>query len=76
LIRLFCGKVHFRNIRLFSSDLNKVAVVSSIWLQEGVQYRGLGDASEYENIRTAEPSLVDGYIWLMQGVGEVKEAGS
>jgi hypothetical protein len=32
-----------------------------------VQYRVLGDASEYENVRTAEPSLEDGYIWLMQG---------
>jgi hypothetical protein len=41
-----------------------------------VQYRVLGDASEYENVRTAEPSLEDGYIWLMQGVREGKEAGS
>jgi hypothetical protein len=76
LIRLFFGKVHPRNIRLFSSDLNKVTVVSSMQLQEGVQYRVLGDVSEYENVRTAEPNLEDGYIWLMQGVGEGKEAGS
>jgi ABC-type multidrug transport system ATPase subunit len=51
----------------------RTTVVSSMHLQEGVQYRVLGDASEYPNARTAEPSLEDGYIWLMQGIGDNKK---
>ncbi len=48
----------------------RTTVVSSMHLQEGVQYRVLGDVSAYPNARTAEPSLEDGYIWLMQRLGE------
>jgi ABC-type multidrug transport system ATPase subunit len=51
----------------------RTTVVSSMHLQEGVQYRVLGDASEYPNARTAEPNLEDGYIWLMQGIGDNKK---
>jgi ABC-type multidrug transport system ATPase subunit len=71
LIRQVTGKVW-----LVTTDGRKpngrTTVVSSMHLQEGVQYRVLGDASDYENARTAEPSLEDGYIWLMQGLGENK----
>jgi ABC-type multidrug transport system ATPase subunit len=65
LIRQVTGKVW-----LVTTDGQKpngrTTVVSSMHLQEGVQYRVLGDASQYENARAAEPSLEDGYIWLMQ----------
>lgn len=41
-------------------------VVSTLQLQRGVQYRVLGDAPTYYDAEPAEPSLEDGYMWLMQ----------
>ncbi len=40
-------------------------VVSTLQLQEGVQFRVLGDPDPKYNARPAEPSLEDGYMWLM-----------
>ena len=40
-------------------------VVSTLQLQEGVQFRVLGDPDPKYNGRPAEPSLEDGYMWLM-----------
>lgn len=42
-------------------------VVSSMHLHDGTQYRVLGDLSGHPQAVPAEPSLEDGYIWLMQG---------
>lgn len=42
-------------------------VVSSMHLHDGTQYRVLGDLSNHPQVTPAEPSLEDGYIWLMQG---------
>ena len=43
-------------------------VVSTLHLAEGVQYRVVGrDASGYPGARPVQPSLEDGYVWLMQG---------
>lgn len=45
-----------------------LTVVSTLQLQDGVQYRVLGDPlSEYQ-AQQVEPSLEDGYIWLMSRV--------
>ena len=43
-------------------------VVSTLQLQRGVQYRVLGDAPAYYDAQPAEPSLEDGYMWLMQSL--------
>lgn len=40
-------------------------VVSTLQMQNGVQYRVLGEANGYTNTTPAEPSLEDGYMWLM-----------
>ena len=42
-------------------------VVSTLQLQHGMQYRVLGDPVGYLNATPVEPSLEDGYMWLMQG---------
>ena len=44
---------------------DRLAVVSTLRLEDGTQYRVVGeDVSGYE-ARPVEPSLEDGYIWLM-----------
>jgi hypothetical protein len=35
-------------------------------LQDGVQFKVLGDSNGVENAKAVEPSLEDGYIWLMR----------
>lgn len=45
----------------------EVAIVSSLQLQEGTQYRVLGTPAQRANVKPAEPSLEDGYMWLMRG---------
>lgn len=40
-------------------------VISTIQLRDGVQYRIIGTPSAYYDSRPAEPTLEDGYIWLM-----------
>jgi ABC-2 type transport system ATP-binding protein len=42
-----------------------LALVSTLQLEEGVQYRVLGAPDAGYHARPAEPSLEDGYIWLM-----------
>jgi ABC-2 type transport system ATP-binding protein len=44
-----------------------LSVVSTLQMQNGIQYRVLGDPSPQYNASPIEPSLEDGYIWLMQG---------
>jgi ABC-2 type transport system ATP-binding protein len=43
-----------------------LSVVSTLQLQDGVQYRVLGTPGEQYRAAPVEPSLEDGYIWLMQ----------
>jgi len=43
-----------------------VAIVSTMQTQNGVQYRAVGERIEGWPAVPAEPSLEDGYIWLMQ----------
>ncbi len=44
-----------------------LVVVSTLQLADGVQYRVVGrDASAYPGAEPAQPSLEDGYVWLMQ----------
>ena len=40
--------------------------VSTLQLQDGVQYRVLGTPEAKYSATAVEPSLEDGYIWLMQ----------
>ena len=43
-------------------------VVSTLHLAEGVQFRVVGrDVSRYPGAQAVQPSLEDGYVWLMQG---------
>jgi ABC-type multidrug transport system ATPase subunit len=44
-----------------------LTIVSSLQLQRGTQYRVLGDPNGYVDSIAVEPSLEDGYMWLMQG---------
>ncbi len=43
-----------------------LAVVSTLQMQEGVQYRVLGTPGPGHEAHQVEPSLEDGYIWLMR----------
>jgi ABC-2 type transport system ATP-binding protein len=43
-----------------------VSVVSSLQLQEGTQYRVLGAPAAQYGARPVDPSLEDGYMWLMR----------
>jgi ABC-2 type transport system ATP-binding protein len=43
--------------------------VSSLQLQEGMQYRVLGAPGPHYHAAPAEPSLEDGYMWLMSQKG-------
>jgi len=49
---------------------NGLSVVSTLQLQDGVQYRVLGTPEAKYNATHVEPSLEDGYIWLMQSSRE------
>jgi ABC-2 type transport system ATP-binding protein len=44
-----------------------LTVVSTLQLQDGVQYRVLGVPGTAYRAAAVEPSLEDGYIWLMRG---------
>ncbi len=69
LIREAQGKVWTITTAGESPDGSNVQVVSTLQLQSGLQYRVLGTPpSDYE-AAPVEPSLEDGYIWLM---GQVK----
>ncbi len=46
---------------------DQLTVVSSLQMQGGTQYRVVGDGSRYAGAEQVEPSLEDGYLWLMQG---------
>ena len=51
-------------------------VVSTLHLADGVQYRVVGgDASAYAGAQPVQPSLEDGYVWLMQGMVEQPAIG-
>jgi ABC-type multidrug transport system ATPase subunit len=44
-----------------------LSIVSSLQMQEGTQYRVLGQPTPGQSARPLEPSLEDGYMWLMRG---------
>ncbi len=44
----------------------RLTIVSSVQLASGVQYRVMGDVSAYPNAQLAEPTLEDGYLFLMR----------
>jgi ABC-2 type transport system ATP-binding protein len=46
-----------------------LVTVSSLQLQEGTQYRVLGKPESQANATPLEPSLEDGYMWLMKEKG-------
>jgi ABC-2 type transport system ATP-binding protein len=48
---------------------NGLSVVSTLQMQDGVQYRVLGSPDPQYKATTIEPSLEDGYIWLMKSAG-------
>ncbi len=51
-----------------SKPNHDLIVVSTLHLADGVQYRVVGrDASAYASAQPVQPSLEDGYVWLMQG---------
>jgi len=45
---------------------NGLSVVSTLQMHNGIQYRVLGTPDAHYNATSVEPSLEDGYIWLMQ----------
>jgi len=49
---------------------DRLRVVSSLQLQDAVQYRVLGVPDAHYNAQPAEPSLEDGYMWLMSQAHE------
>ena len=58
---------HVRNIITAGERPDSgLTVVLTLQLEDGVQFRVLGDASAHRTAVPVEPSLEDGYIWLMQ----------
>ena len=48
-----------------------LTVVSMLHLAEGIQYRLVGpDIAGYPSAQPAQPSLEDGYVWLMKSYGQ------
>ena len=48
-----------------------LTIVSMLHLSEGIQYRLVGPSAEsHPEAEPARPSLEDGYVWLMKGMGE------
>ncbi len=47
-----------------------LSIVSTLQLRDGVQYRVVGQPTADYNATPVEPSLEDGYIWLMRQVNE------
>ena len=45
---------------------SNLIIVSTLQLQDSVQFRILGEPNDYPNAKPVEPSLEDGYIWLMK----------
>ena len=50
---------------------DNLTLVSTLQLQNGVQYRVLGDPDGYADAMQVEPSLEDGYMWLMRAQAAV-----
>jgi ABC-2 type transport system ATP-binding protein len=64
---------------LTASGLEKpdhgLTIVSMLHLAEGTQYRLVGEAVEgYPGAQPVQPSLEDGYVWLMKNAGQAIEA--
>ena len=64
LIQQARGKVW--NILTHGEYPEGLSVVSTIQLQSGVQYRVLGTPATHYQATPLEPSLEDGYMWMMQ----------
>jgi ABC-type multidrug transport system ATPase subunit len=50
-----------------------VTLVSTLQMANGVQYRVVGDPEPRYHAAPTEPSLEDGYMWLMQSAAETTE---
>jgi ABC-2 type transport system ATP-binding protein len=64
---------------LTTSGLEKpnhgLTIVSTLHLAEGTQYRLVGEAAaEHSAAQPVQPSLEDGYVWLMQSAEQAAEA--
>jgi len=44
----------------------ELTLVSTLQLHDGVQYRVVGNPAGYDAVSATEPSLEDGYMWLMR----------
>ncbi len=53
-----------------------LAIISTLQMQDGVQYRVLGQPDASWQAVAVEPSLEDGYIWLMKQSREGSPAGA
>jgi ABC-type multidrug transport system ATPase subunit len=54
---------------------NGLTVISMLHLAEGIQYRLVGpQPTEYPNAQPVQPGLEDGYVWLMQSLGQASQA--
>jgi ABC-type multidrug transport system ATPase subunit len=54
---------------------NGLKVISMLHLAEGIQYRLVGpQPAEYSDAQPVPPSLEDGYVWLMQSLGQASQA--
>jgi len=54
---------------------DRLTVISMLHLAEGVQYRLVGpQPAEYADAQPVPPGLEDGYVWLMQSMGQASQA--
>jgi ABC-2 type transport system ATP-binding protein len=54
---------------------NELTVVSMLHLADGIQYRLVGpQPAEYADAQPVPPGLEDGYVWLMQSLGQASQA--
>jgi ABC-2 type transport system ATP-binding protein len=52
-----------------------LTVISMLHLAQGIQYRLVGPRpDEYADAQAVPPGLEDGYVWLMQSVGQAAQA--
>ncbi len=75
LMQMAQGKVWTVTTTKAHRPNNGLTVISMLHLAEGIQYRLVGpQPAEYADAQPVAPGLEDGYVWLMQSMGQASQA--
>ncbi len=75
LMQMARGKVWTVTTTKAHRPNNGLTVISMLHLAEGIQYRLVGpQPAEYADAQPVAPGLEDGYVWLMQSMGQASQA--